>query len=102
VPSPVELIVAHRRRLEGEGEIEQEPVSALEYLQSIYRNPTEDQRIRLRAAIEALPFESPKLSSVAMGHFSGQDFAAMLDRAVTRSAAGAPLKLIEAQAVEVD
>jgi hypothetical protein len=74
----------------------------VEYLQSIYRNPTEDQRVRLRAASEALPFESPKLSSVAMGHFTKEDFAAMLDRAIQRSAAGAPLKLIEAQSIEVD
>jgi hypothetical protein len=37
-----------------------------------------------------------------MGHFTKEDFAAMLDRAIQRSAAGAPLKLIEAQSIEVD
>jgi len=51
VPSPVELIAAHRKRLDDANHIEQDPVSALEYLQLIYRNPAEDQRVRLRAAI---------------------------------------------------
>jgi hypothetical protein len=44
--------------------------------------------------------EEPKLSAVAVGHFTGQDFAAQLDRAIQWSAAGPP-KLIEAQAVEM-
>jgi hypothetical protein len=81
---------------------EGEDITALEYLQSIYRNPAESDGRRLRAAIEALPYEHPKLSAVAVGHFTGQDFAARLDRAIQRSAAGAPLKLIEAQVVQVE
>jgi hypothetical protein len=80
---------------------EGEDITALEYLQSIYRNPAESDGRRLRAAIEALPYEHPKLSAVAVGHFR-QDFAARLDRAIQRSAAGAPLKLIEAQVVQVE
>jgi hypothetical protein len=54
-----------------------------------------------RSAVEALPFEEPKLSAVAVGHFTGQDFAAQLDRAIQWSAADPPIKLIEAQAVEI-
>jgi hypothetical protein len=57
---------------------------------------------QMRLLIELLPYHLPKLSAVAVGHFTEQDFAARLDRAIRRSAAGAPLKLIEAQAVEVD
>ncbi len=39
--------------------------------------------IRMRAAVEALPFASPKLSAVAV--MSGEDFAARLEGAIARS-----------------
>lgn len=62
-----------------------EPISALAYLQSIYRDPMESESRRLRAAIEAPPFESPKLSAIAVGSMTAQDFAARLEQAVARS-----------------
>jgi hypothetical protein len=40
---------------------------------------------QMRLLVELLPFYLPKLSAVAVGHFAGEDFAARLDRAVTRS-----------------
>jgi hypothetical protein len=58
--------------------------------------------IRIRAAIEALPYESPKLTAVAHASLSDRDLAALLDRAIARSLAGPPAKLIEAQAIEVE
>jgi hypothetical protein len=46
--------------------------------------------------VEALPFEAPKLSAVAVTSMSGEDFAARLDRCLARSARA---RLIEAKAL---
>jgi hypothetical protein len=59
--------------------------TSLSFLQKIYHSPKQPMARRLRAAIEALPFESPKLGAIAFGNMSRQDFAAMLDRAILRS-----------------
>jgi hypothetical protein len=83
--SPAELILAHQKRLGQVNATEQEPISALEYLQSIYRNPTEETGKRIRAATEALPHESPRMASVAVGYFTGQDFATRLEKAIEAS-----------------
>jgi ParB-like chromosome segregation protein Spo0J len=40
---------------------------------------------RMRAAIEALPFETPRVSAVAVGYLTGADFATRLERAVEAS-----------------
>ena len=65
------------------------PASALEYLQSIYRNPSEPDGRRMRAAMAALPFESPKLNAVAVMNDEG--FSIMLEKAIQRSRA--PLQI---------
>jgi hypothetical protein len=39
----------------------------------------------MRAAIECLPFENPKLSAAAIGHFDGKTFAEALERCIERS-----------------
>ena len=65
--------------------------TGLALLQSIYRNPNQPLNARMRAAIEALPYENPKLSAVAHGHFEGKDFATQLERAIERSKQPVPL-----------
>jgi len=38
----------------------------------------------MRAAIECLPFENPKLSATAVSHMDERSFAAALERAIER------------------
>src|SRR5262245_56178374 len=59
--------------------------SSLELLQLVYRNPAVSLAVRMRAAIEALPFEHPKLSATAI--LGSGDFAERLEWAVARSRA---------------
>jgi hypothetical protein len=40
---------------------------------------------RMRAAIEAMPHEHPRLGAVAVGSMNGEDFASLLERAIQRS-----------------
>lgn len=53
----------------------------------------------MRAAIEALPFEEPKLTAVAVGSLRGEHFYTRLERALRRSDAA---RLIEGRVVNDD
>jgi hypothetical protein len=64
-------------------EPEFEGASAFELLQAIYRNRHVPLSVRIRCAIEALPFESPKLSATAV--LTSEDFAERVKRAIARS-----------------
>jgi hypothetical protein len=59
--------------------------NALEYLQTIYRNPVQEQHTRMRAAALAIAYESPKLAVTASVPYD-ETFANLLDRARKRSA----------------
>jgi hypothetical protein len=63
--------------------------NTLGFLQAIYRDRQVRLPVRMRAAIEALPFESPELSATAVFP-AGEDFAAMLDRAIQGNGRNVP------------
>jgi hypothetical protein len=58
-------------------------VSPLEFLRAVYMNETVALPVRMKAAVEALPFVHPKLSISA--HVDGEGFADRLERAIKRS-----------------
>jgi hypothetical protein len=65
---------------------------SLDLLKAIYRDPSLPLPTRMRAAIAALPFESPKLAVTAM--VSEQDFATLLDQRLKR------MEAMKADAIE--
>jgi hypothetical protein len=91
-------------RLEqAEEQIELAPdETSLDFLRKVYRSVRQPMSRRMRAAIEALQHEHPRLQATATTNISGQDFASVLERAIQRSLAGKPIKLIEARAIERD
>jgi hypothetical protein len=60
-------------------------ITALPLLQMAYRGQVQLTPQQMRAAIEALPFEVPKLSAAAITTMDEKSFAAALDRAIERS-----------------
>jgi hypothetical protein len=80
----MELMLAHQQRIdEMNGDREPEPASALDYVQDVYRGRRQADPWRMRAAMAALPFETPKLAVTT--NISNENFAAMLDKAIARS-----------------
>jgi hypothetical protein len=79
-----------------EGVEENKTIRALELLQKVYRGEVEATPQQMRAAIEALPFENPKLSAVGVGYLENNTFAERLDRAIDRRERA---KLIEGHAI---
>jgi len=74
------------------GEAVPAAATALDFLKAIYKNEGIPLSVRMRAAIEALPFETPKLSATALIP-AGGDFAKRLERAIARSREG--IRMIE-------
>jgi hypothetical protein len=93
------LLALERAQAGGEVQREELPESALEYLQSIYKNPMQPEHARMRAAALALPFETPKLA--VTGYIRDDaSFAEALERALLRS--NAAMRIIEHQPAEAE
>jgi hypothetical protein len=56
---------------------------ALDYLRSVYSDPLQPTNTRLKAAAIAIEYERPRLAVTAV--VPGEDFAARLNQAITRS-----------------
>jgi len=72
---------------------EEEGVTSLKFLQTIYRNPEVPLPVRMKAAAIAIEYELPRLAVTA--NINSGDFAVQLDRAVECSR-----KVIEAKPIE--
>ena len=66
-------------------------ITALPLLQMAYRGKVQLTPQQMRAAIEALPFEVPKLSAAAITTMDEKSFAAQLERCIERSKSPPPL-----------
>ena len=83
----IELIDVNVRYMK---EPEPEPVlpegtTAKQALEMVYRGLIELTPKQMRAAIELLPYENPKLSATAIATMDGGSFAEALERAIARS-----------------
>ena|SRR6516225_10138027 len=85
-------------RKQQEIEIPPDGIS-LDLLRAVYRSNQLPLTTRMRAAIAALPFESPKLAVTAM--VSEQDFATVLDRRLKRIEE-MRAKVIEAKPAQIE
>lgn len=75
-------------------------ITALPLLQMAYRGQVQLTPQQMRAAIEALPFEVPKLSATAVATMDGKSFAEALDRCIERSKSPPPM--LNAPTIELD
>jgi hypothetical protein len=66
-------------------------IGALPLLQMAYRGQVQLTPQQMRAAIEALPFEVPKLSAAAIATIDGKSFAEALERCIERSRSPVPM-----------
>jgi hypothetical protein len=68
---------------QAEEQIELAPhETSLDFLRKVYRSARQPISRRMRAAIEALQHEHPRLQATATTNMSGQDFASVLERAI--------------------
>jgi hypothetical protein len=72
-------------------------IDPLKFLTAVYMDAKLPLSVRMRAAIELLPFTHPKLAVTAM--VNEQDFATLLDRRLKKMEA---MKLVEAQPQTID
>jgi hypothetical protein len=73
-------------------------VSIPELAEQVARGKRKISPQQMRMLVELLPYYSPKLTAVAVGHLTGEDFYNRLERAVNRSER---TRLIDGRVVEV-
>jgi len=78
-------------RIQQEEPTPPEGIMALPLLQLAYRGKIKLTPQQARCAIEALPYENPKLSATAIATMDGKSFADALERAINRSRGEAPM-----------
>jgi hypothetical protein len=70
-----------------------------ELAEQVVRGKRKLSPAQMRMLIELLPYVRPKLTAVAVGHLTGEDFYNRLERAINRSERA---KLIDARVVHVE
>ena len=80
-----EEVVDLNVRIIKEPEMIPDNIGALPLLQMAYRGQVELTPQQMRAAIESLPYETPKLSATAIATMDGKTFAEALERCIERS-----------------
>jgi hypothetical protein len=94
---------AYPENLKVQDEPQPEPipddVSIPELAEQVARGKRKLTPQQMRMLVELLPYYSPKLTAVAVGHLNSQDFYNRLERAVLRSERA---RLIEGRAIEVE
>jgi hypothetical protein len=78
-------------RIDQQEEHLPEDIMALPLLQLAYRGKIKLTPQQARCAVEALPYENPKLSATAIATMDGKSFAEALDRCIERSKQSVPL-----------
>jgi hypothetical protein len=73
-------------------------ISLPELAEQVVRGKIKLSPPQMRMLIELLPYHSPKLTAVAVGHLKAQDFYSRLDRAIERSERA---RLIEGRAEHI-
>jgi hypothetical protein len=72
------------------GEVWMVDVTPMEFLEAVYCNEELPLTVRMRAAIECLPYKHPKAPQHVL-LFDGQTFAQALDRCIERSSKPVPM-----------
>ncbi len=85
-----ELVDLSSKQILAEEQKLPEGITALPLLQMAYRGQVQLTPQQMRAAIEALPFEVPKLSATAVASIDGKTFAEALERCIERSRSPVP------------
>src|SRR5258707_14639166 len=98
----MESPINHKRM---NGELEFPPNGqSIDLLRAVYRNPSIPLPVRLRAAIAALPHETPRLAVTAL--VNEQSFAELLDRRLKKMAeledGKSPMTVVEGPKAEVE